>query len=387
MSLRWAVAAVGFAAAAHAADGPAFNSLHSFNGGTDPSTGGAQPFAGLVRAPDGNFYGTSQVGGSNDVGTVYRMTPDGTVTTVHSFGPTGGNTPVGNLTVGSDGALYGTTSAGGRCGFCGTVFKIDTEGRYSVVHGFSAAAEGATPSGGLLLANDGNFYGTLFYGGTNRNGALFRMTPAGEVKVVHAFGASAADGASPRAPVIQASDGKLYGTTALGGVFSAGTVYQVTPAGGGATVRILHSFDASDLDGYAPVAALVQGSDGALYGNTSGGGIENVGTLYRISRQGAFRKLHTFSYATGALPAAAMILGSDGALYGTTQSGGPAFSGTVFRFGTDGSYRMLHAFGGPDGSAPSGPVLQVGADSLIGTTTLGGDNSAGTIFGLSLSGR
>jgi uncharacterized repeat protein (TIGR03803 family) len=293
--------------------------LHVFAGGTD----GAHPYAGLVQANDGNFYGTTRSGGVFDAGTVFRMTPDDQVTIFHSFAGMDGSSPTAALIEAADGNLYGTTFEGGAFN-AGTVFQITLDGAFNVIHEF-AFADGAFPAAALIQANDGNFYGTTV--GPD-DGTIFQLTPDGTVTVLHSF-SGGSDGANPQASLIQTSDGTFYGTTQSGGASGGGTVFQMAPDG---TVTVLHAF--IDAEGTEPVAALLQGADGNFYGTTSFGGStsDGPGTAFQMTPDGAVTVLHAFTGGTdGSCPTVALIQADDGSFYGTTSQGGISRLGLVFR--------------------------------------------------------
>ena len=308
----------------------AFTSHHSFT-----NYDGSDPRAGLMQASDGNFYGTTSGGGffgPGGLGTVFRMTPVGAVTMIHSFDIGGGGiSPEGTLIEATDGNLYGTTSSGPvPDGGVGAVFKITTNGNFTILHGSDQSAAG------VIQASDGNFYGTTQFGGTSTNcpygcGTVFRITPDGVVTTLHSFDGS--DGSEPVAALIQGSDGNLYGTTS-GGPFAAlncangcGTVFQITTNG---VFTSIHAF--AGTDGRQPLAGLVEGPDGNFYGTASYGGALGIGTIFQITTNGTLTRLVSFNALNGGTPAAALVLGSDGNFYGTTQSGGSTNGfGTVFK--------------------------------------------------------
>ncbi len=252
--------------------GGTFTTLYSFSG-----TDGKGP-SGLVVSGDGNFYGNTADGFSSscgNCGSVFEITPSGTLTTLHYFGGADGMAPFGSLALGSDGNFYGTTDVGGA-GNDGTVFKITPGGTLTTLHSF-AGADGSNPYANLVLGSDGSFYGTTSSGGSNNKGTVFEITPAGTLTTLYSF--SGTDGASPLAGLVQASDGNFYGTTYSGGANGYGTAFKITPSG---TLTTLHSFSNSP-DGAYPVAALAQGADGSFYGTTSeGGGCGGPGTVFKI---------------------------------------------------------------------------------------------------------
>src|ERR1035437_5987614 len=265
-----------------------YTSLYSF--GSSP-TDGEYP-DGLVQGSDGNFYGTTGEGGTStncgDVGcgTVFRISPSGNETNLYSFGssPTDGNSPNG-LVQGSDGNFYGTTGEGGtstNCyDGCGTVFRISPSGTYTNLYSFgSTPTDGNAPSAGLVQGSDGNFYGTTQAGGTNSDGTVFRISPSGTYTSLYSFAGSPSDGQLPFAGLVQGSDGNFYGTTYYGGTNYDGTVFRISPSGNETN---LYSFGSSPTDGEYPDAGLVQGSDGNFYGTTEDGGTNNDGTVFKLT--------------------------------------------------------------------------------------------------------
>jgi uncharacterized repeat protein (TIGR03803 family) len=253
---------------------------------------GANPNAGLVLGSDGNFYGTTYDYGAYGNGTVFQLTPGGTLTTLHAFSPVvtpdytnfDGANPLGELVEGPDGNFYGTTSSGGTNGDWGTVFKITPAGTFTTLHSFSGLLDGGNPYGGLALGTDGSFYGTTYTGGAVTHGdpygTIFRITTNGTLTTLHSFNENNGDGDGARAGLLLASDGNFYGTTL------DNTVFEMTPDG---TFTTLHTF--SGPDGLSPIAALVQGTDGSLYGTTSARGGSGYGTIFRIIMPPVFRTI------------------------------------------------------------------------------------------------
>ena len=303
-----------------------------------PQTGcadGANPSGALVQGSDGNFYGTTASGGAHESGTVFRITPAGRLTTLHSFAgwPKGGGSPTG-LVQGIDGNLYGTTSDGGpNCGppGCGTVFKITRAGKLTTLHSFTnVGGDGIRPDD-MVQATDGNFYGTTFYGGRLSGpsyGTVFRMTPRGALTIVYDFCAQpgCADGAYPNG-LVQATDGNFYGTT-NGGEINFGTVFKITAS---AALTTLHSFGSQSGDGTTPAAALIQATDGDFYGTTTMGGNPETdsGTIFKITPAGKLTTLFEFGRDSGG-GAGGLIQATNGKLYGETSAGGASGYGTVF---------------------------------------------------------
>lgn len=320
----------------------------------------------------------------------------------------------------SDGNFYGTTSSGGinSCGgvpySCGTVYKITPTGIETVLYSFGASpSDGMRPTGSLIQASDGNFYGTTARGGAYGNGTVFRMTPAGIETVLYSFGGSPSDGAVPAGSLIIASDGNFYGTTAEGGANSCygaanfcGTVFRITPSG---VETVLYSFEATPSDGYNPEGSLIQASDGNLYGTTSDGGAHYIstvngvvggGTVFELTLSGVETVLYSFGSSVskgialdGSTPQGALIQGRDGNFYGTTAAGGTSASyvnpnvtdgfGTLFKLTPTGVETVVYSFGAAtsDGYNPYGPIIQANDGNFYGTTRWGGSNNwEGTAF-------
>jgi uncharacterized repeat protein (TIGR03803 family) len=254
--------------------------LHTFGAAGD----GASPAAGLIQASDGNFYGTTYEGGSGGAGTVFKITSSGAETILYSFAgePTDGANPYGILIQGSDGNFYGTTGNGGANNF-GTVFRITPTGTETVLYSFAGGTlDGKQPHAGLVQGIDGDFYGTTTSGGTSDAGTVFRVTPTGAETVLYSFAGGTSDGANPLAGLIQGGDGNFYGTTWLGGASGDGTVFKISPSG---TETVLHIFTGAPGDGAQPYAPLLQGSDGSLYGTTFVGGANSDGTVFKVTLQ------------------------------------------------------------------------------------------------------
>jgi len=320
---------------------------------------------GLVRDTKGNLYGTTYgEGNGTSCGIVFKITPAGTETVLHSFtGGTDGCGPFfGSLVRDSEGNLYGATSSGGStaCGGygCGTVFKVTAKGAENVLYAFTGGTDGDFPIAGLVRDKEGNLYGTTDLGGTSGCGTVFELTATGTETVLHSFTAGA-DGAYPyTGGLIRDEKGNLYGTTWYGGAASAcgdsgcGTVFEVTPTG---TETVLFIF--SGVDGVAP-NGLVRDAEGNLYGTTSGGGLGS-GTVFELTKKGAETTLYSFTGAPdGATPFVGLVRDPEGNLYGTTVDGGALGHGTVFEVTPAGTETVLYAFtGGTDGANPVAGLL------------------------------
>jgi uncharacterized repeat protein (TIGR03803 family) len=381
---------------AHAQYGYNRTHLFSFSG-----RDGLGPEGALIQGADGNFYGTTygefaETSGSADPavnGTVFRLTPQGVLTTLHVFSGTDGAHPQAPLVQLPNGFLYGTTS-GGYNGVGITVFKMATDGS-----GFATLVQGSPQTGlagaTLTAGKDGNLYGTDRLGGSLGDGAIFQVTPAGAASIIYSF-QGAPDGEFPNGPLVQATDGDFYGATGGGGPTLQGTIFKISPSG---AYRSLYAL--SGADGATP-NGLVQASNGDLYGSAAQGGNPNYppsGTLFKVTTGGAFTKLVDLGEGFGEQPSKAvdpksnLIVGPDGALYGTGLQGGETntANGGVFRLSLAGEYSPVYAFNGTDGSGPYGSLLLGKDGNLYGTTSgyvaqtedLTGGDQDGTIFKLS----
>jgi len=371
------------ATSALASPAQTFTSLASFNG-----TDGAYPYyVYLVQGTDGNFYGAASSAGANNEGTFFKVTTAGNLTPLYNFcsqaSCADGSEPTTGLVLASNGAFYGTTVYGGVNGQ-GSVYKITPAGKLSPLHSFNGT-DGAYPYVGLIQAANGNLYGTTSGGGTDGYGTIFEITPGGKLSSLHSF--SAADGEYPDGRLVQGTNGNFYGTTYMGGANGEGTVFQIT-AGGKLTT--LYSFGGG-ADGAGPADALIQASNGKFYGTTSAGGANSGGTVFEMT-PGKVRTIYNFcslsSCADGGTPLAGLIQATDGNLYGTTSAGGANGGGTIFRITTAGTLTTLYSFcsqtGCTDGASPYEGLLQATNGTLYGTTYNGGADNDGTIYSLSV---
>ena len=361
--------------------------LHTFQWTPDTNpTDGAQPLAGLVQGTDGLLYGTTEFGGTNAAGTVFTVTTNGTsYHTLWHFGAAGdGFAPQGGLIQGSDGNFYGATSGGGT-EQGGIVFKITPGGTETILHPLVGTTQGSYPVVGVVQGSDSNFYGVANSEGINGSGTAFKITAAGALTVLHSFGAGS-DGAEPAGSLLQARDGNFYGTTYRGGASGQGSLFRVTSGGVSATI---HSFQGgSNPNGGYPQAGLIQGTDGWLYGTTTGGGAGGLGTVFRISTNGTYSTLHSFTNGLdGSSPQAGLVQASDGNFYGTAHDAGGTGNGTVFMITTGGVFTTVYTFtNGTDGQLPAAGLIQDCLGYLYGTTTVPSDglNPQGTVFRLEI---
>jgi uncharacterized repeat protein (TIGR03803 family) len=356
-----------------------FTTLHSF----DKADGG-RPLAALVQGSDGKLYGTTNRGGNTHDGTIFDITTGGTLTSLYSFCQppcANGFRPTSALVQDIEGNFYGTTTLGGTYRQ-GTVYRVDMNGDVSTLYSFCPHPHHSCPDGnfpsGLVQGNDGNFYGTTGYGGENNYGSVFRITPTGELTTIYSFGVTG--GYYPAAGLVQGTDGNFYGTTFNGGTEGDGTVFMITPDG---ALTTLHSFHG--MDGSSPEGVLVEGANGKFYGTTSSGGTSaNYGTVFSLTAGGELKTLHRFDFKDGDNITAGLVQGTDGNFYGTTFSGGAHIYGTLFMITPHGSLTTLHAFSGTGGKEPFAALVQDTDGKFYGTTFIGGSHNHGSVFSLSL---
>jgi uncharacterized repeat protein (TIGR03803 family) len=372
-----------------------FQVFYTFGGGSD----GGFPNGDLVRDSAGNFYGTTQSGGTSNQGVVFKLDPTGQETVLYNFtGGTDGGIPIGRL-VGNAGSFYGITSIGGdpTCA-CGTVFKLDSSGKLTVLHTFTGGTDGAQnpaqPELGLVLIN-GNFYGPASFGGvsgcdgTLGCGVIFRVTPTGTESVLYRFTAQA-DGGFPQ-DLIRDSAGNLYGAT--GGSYmagNAGTIFKMDTAG---TLTTLYTFPGG-ATGTSPRWRLVRGANGVTHGVTQFGGdttcalgSSGCGVVFRLDATNKEKVLHTFGkQPTDGEEPAGGLLNVAGTYYGATFYGGIVNAtctfgcGVVYGATDSGHYSVLYRFtGASDGWLPTGGLTADSAGNLFGTTQLGG-NGNGVVY-------
>jgi uncharacterized repeat protein (TIGR03803 family) len=396
-------------ATATASPAQTFTTLAIFDG-----TNGEEPVGSLVQGLNGNFYGTTYVGGVNSsdcdgdgCGTVFEITPAGKLTTLYSFcsqpNCADGEYPAGGLILATNGNFYGTTGSGGANGG-GTFFRITSGGKLTTLYSFCSQAscsDGKGP-GALVQGVNGNFYGTTFSSGVNGDGTVFEITPAGKLTTLYSFCSQAkcADGYTSRGALVQGTNGSFYGTTFSGGANGDGTVFEITPAG---ELTTLYSFcsQADCTDGLYADWGLVQAINGNFYGTTYSGGAYNAGTVFEITPAGKLTTFFNFECCTeGILPSAGVVQATNGSFYGTANDDGVncATCGTIFEITEAGQLATLYNFCSQgsypdcaDGFQPRlAGLLQATSGKFYGTTPVGGDAACndgygcGTVFTLSV---
>jgi len=260
--------------------------LHSFTGADD----GGNPYAALVQDGRGVLYGATTTGGSGGGGTVFKMAPPNYLPVIlHSFsGGRDGEAPYGALAFDANGDLYGTTTAGGNAKSGGTSFKLTPAGTLTQLLSFRPSLNGSHPYGGLLLGNDGQFYGTTLKGGGRNRGTVFKMSPSGDQSLL--WTSNVVGGIGPYATLVGDASGALYGTMVEGGYNGNGMVFKLTPPVRGQTAwtqSAMYKFTGRGLDGANPYGSVLLGKNHILYGTTSGGGLRNCpggcGTVFMLA--------------------------------------------------------------------------------------------------------
>jgi len=392
------------AAASPSAQGQTFKVLYSFAGSP---TDGSIPSAGLLMGDSGDLYGTTMWGGKYSAcppggvgcGTVFKLDTNGVETVLHNFaGPDGAN-PVANLIMDANGDLYGTTGAGGILQYCktlnyagcGVVFKLSGT-KETVLHRFTAGADGAQPVAGVIMDASGALYGTAYEDGPIGPGVVFKLVGK-KLTVLHAF-SGGEDGGFPTGGLLLGAGGVLYGTASSGGDsncdgYTCGVAFKLA----GKKETVLHAFQGSP-DGEEPSAALTADAAGNLYSTTYyGGGDYNCGTVFELTAGDKERVLYRFDDAPdgsapfagdGCAPFAGVVFDRQGNLYGATVEGGlSSNAGVVYKITPDGKEKILHRFCSwkdcSDGVGPNGLIIDA-QGNLYGTTSQGGTSGNGVVF-------
>jgi uncharacterized repeat protein (TIGR03803 family) len=383
------------------------NVLSDFVGSSGPKL----PYAGLIFDNAGNLYGTAELGGTNNQGTVFELTPNAngvwTQTVLYNFtGNADGGQPYGGLLFDSAGNLYGTTNFGGSTNCsqgCGTVFKLAPNSggwKESVLYSFTGGSDGREPFARLLFDSRNNLYGTTLLGGNIGSvcsagcGTVFKLTPTSggwTESVLYAF-QGGADGASPYDGLTFDTAGNLYGTASAGGAAASGVVFKLTPGSSGWSENVIHTFGGGG-DGKYPYGDLIFDTSGNLYGTAYQGGGHGYGMVFELRPNSKGRwpekVLHSFANTPAGNPVAGLVMDSAHNLYGTTILGETESScnggcGTLFKLSSSAgawSYKVIHRFGqGTDGYHPSGDLILDASGNIYGTTQAGGSSGSGTVF-------
>lgn len=347
--------------------------IYSFPGGSEP----ANPYAeAIAQGRDGNLYSTTVYGGvvGTTTGTVFKITPAGTVTVVYAepagSGPGFDCFPYSGVTLGTDGNFYGTNYYGGANGH-GEVYKVTAAGVVTPLHSFAGTGDGANPYSGPIEGTNGVFYGTTTSSATV-NSTVYSVTSGGTFNTLHTF--TGADGQDVGAPLVQGTDGNFYGDTNAGGT-GDGVIFKMTPSG---TVTVLHTF--AGTDGSTASYPLIQATDGNFYGTTYTGGSSNAGVVFKITAGGTYNVIYNLNGTTdGSGPTSGLVQATNGKLYGVTENLNVGL-GTIFSVTTSGTFTTLYSFTAadyPDGGYPASPLIQHTDGLLYGTTYVGGNPSNG----------
>jgi uncharacterized repeat protein (TIGR03803 family) len=330
--------------------------------GSQGSTGPLEPMGGVIaQGRNGSLYSTSPGGGTTNNGTAFTVSPAGNLRVLYSFcsqpNCADGQLPTGGLVVSPDGSFYGTTNTGGTTGCyqsfgCGTVFRITPGGSLTTIYRFQGGNDGANPLASPVLGRDGNFYGMAYIGGQSNCGTIYRVTPSGGFDLLYQFDMT--HGCSPASALVLGTDGSLYGTTEMGGTSNLGVVFRFTPP---ANLTVLYNFKSNGNDTFQPLGPLYEGNDGNFYGTASGQ--FGNGSIFRITPSGVLTFLHVLNGTTdGAQPISGVVQGTDGNFYGTASLGGvsgtcdPGGCGTLFKITPSDNYSVLYS---PDGTTGQGP--------------------------------
>jgi len=383
--------------------------IYNFTGGGN----GSYPATSLVSDAAGNIYGSTEQGGASGNGTIFELVKTKKTWTykqLYSFtGNTDGALPSTPLALDSDGNLYGVISTGGDY-YKGNVYQLSPsqqgEWNLTVLYSFTSGSDGGYPSGGVIVDQAGNLYGTASYGGLLSEcsgagcGVVFELSPelngSWTEAVLHSF--IETEGALPASQLVFGAKGILYGTASAGGTSTVcqgspangcGAVFRLAPSEGGWTETTLHSFDFTD--GAFPQGITYHG--GKLYGSTIAGGSQFVGTVFEVTPKksgGTENVLHSFGSGTDATqPTGAVVFGEKGTLYGSASRGGNSGCnnqgcGAFFELTPNGgtwTESILHQFtGGDDGAQPYGTPIRGKGGDLFGTTISGGASGYGVVF-------
>lgn len=368
--------------------------VHSFTGGSD----GSDPATDLTMGADGDFYGTTVVGGYYNCGTIFKLTPRSSPpwqeTVLYSFTCYGdGKNPYGGVTFDSNASLFGTTVAGGSGPICagdgcGVAWELNASGE-SVLHSFAGGNDGFGPGGGLAMDRKGNLFGTTPDGGGYNSGVIYELSQrrgSWSERVIWPFNGGSEGGVGSLGRLLIDGHGDLFGVTEIGGAHSAGTVYRLIRAANKWKIKTLYTF-AGQPDCGSPYGGLIGDPQGDLYGTTYYGGSNGLGCVFELKRTRAgYRERVLYSFKggnDGSGPTSTLFLTGSRTLYGTTSMGGGSCDcGTVFRLNAKtGAESILHSFvSGQDGSYPYYGLAPDGKGHLLGTTATGGTSNQGVAF-------
>ena len=341
--------------------------LHNFGDVAGASYG--PQFGPIAQGRDGNLYAATSYGGSTNCGTLFKITPTGTLTVLSNLGGNAGCNPVGGLTLGRGGNFYGTTAFGGSGG-AGTMFQITPNGKLAVLHSFANDTNGSEPLAVPIQGADGNLYGTTYGAFNPTPGTIYKLTPHQQLTTLYQF-RNGHDGTEPDAPLLQATDGSFYGIASI-------SAFKISPAGAFTILGPLPGYGYSD-------APMIQTTNGNIYGVAKTGGTYGNGSVFEITRTGKTTVLYSFNPETdGWSPIAGLVQATDGNFYGTTQYGGVLDDGLIYRLTPTGDFSVLYDFDGATGEHPTTTLVQHTNGILYGETYAGGAHGAGVFYRLDI---
>lgn len=382
-SLVWTLfLALGLVLVSSAAQAQTFTLIDSFmTGGPGPQFPGGV----LSQGRDGQLYGWSYAGGANNTGSIWKTDLTGVVTVLSSFASGTGNDCQSGLLLGTDGNFYGTGLT--NCSGAGYVFKMTSAGTLTVLHTFTGTPDGYSP-GVLVQYTDGNFYGVTTSGGANNAGSIFKITPAGVLTTIYSF-SGINNFSTPTGGLTVGNDGNFYGTQ--NGSDGKGSVFKITPAG---KLTVLHTFT-DNPDGAAPVSGVILGKDGNFYGVTQFGGTNsdgrvNEGTFFKMTPAGTVTILHSFNAATdyAVFPTTALLQATDGNFYSTSNACNEFLTCglfvDVYKITPSGTLTVVEELTGPNGAGAYWTLTQDTNGILYDITQQGGTVNGGIFFSLNI---
>ena len=362
-----------FAAMGISSSAQIVTTLYSF-----PKKGGHTQDLALIQGRDGQLYGTTVAGGTDGEGTVFKISTLGVVRAVYSFDSIHGAIPVGGLSLASDGSFYGATTAGGiGTPPRGVIFKVSPSGSEEVLVNLDDSTGVAIIP--PVEATDGNLYGdTDGTGGRTSVGGLFKLTGGGVFRTLYTFDGLL--GSYPEGKLVQAMNNRLYGVADSGGAYGCGSIFEFA-----LNSLPISAYDFDCVTANNPVGGLILANDGNFYGTTDAGGTHGLGVIYRFDQSGVFTVLYNFGdTAFDSFTHAALVQATDGNLYGTIPSGGVYGNGTLFQITLQGVYTRISDFSVNGPQYANSGLMQHTNGAIYGESQDGGAGSTGTIYRLDM---
>jgi uncharacterized repeat protein (TIGR03803 family) len=355
-------------AASTALSAQTYTVLHNFGSQAGDPWNSERPLT-IAQSRGGAMLTTSLDDPHYELGKAFRIWPGGGLQVLHQFDGQDGGDPYSGLILATDGRFYGTTATSGKFGY-GTIFKMSQDGSLTTLHDFTGGPDGGGPRPAPIQSVEGDFYGNTQYG------SVYRITKYGDFTLLHTLTSS--DGMSPQGPLVQGTDFYFYGTAQWGGQYGYGTIFRVSSSG---DFKVLVNFDGTN--GSYPNAGLIQANDGNSYGVTANGGPSDAGVLFRMSADGTLTVLHNFTGGNdGSMPMGGLVQASDGNLYGTNTFGGKNGDGVLFRATLAGDVVTLHDFAPATGTFAQSALLQHTTGKLYGIANWDGKFGDGVFFSL-----